>query len=236
MSWNRFHIFGHHQRQLNDRTNRYGTYLVTHDYPNSTVAEQFRTVRINLAFSSAHTILITSDSQNEGKSTVSSNLAIVCAQEGKHVCLVDCDMRQPSVAKIFSLDNQYGLSTFLSKQNQSLIQKTHIKNLDVVTSGPIPPDPSELLASNQMNKLIQMLKKKYDIVIFDTPPVNSVSDTSILASKVDGVVIVIPQNVAVKFHVQSEIKQLKKVHAHILGAIMNHVTNHTFNGYYYYYY
>ena len=238
MSWFKKH------KNLDVQSNRYGIDLIAKDYPDSIIAEQFRTIQTNLLFSKANgklrSIVVTSGDPSEGKSTVSANLAITWAKTGKRVCLVDCDMRRATVHKTFSLNNQQGLSTYLAMNSNldEVVNPTSVKNLYVITSGPTPPNPSELVTSSQMDNLLRVLYSYFDLVILDCPPVNSISDASILSAKADGVVIVVPQGVALKSSVKAEIDQLNKVHARILGVIMNHVVKHKTddNGYYYYYY
>ena len=235
-------LFHRKQNKLDVQSNRYGVDLVAKDYPASIISEQFRTIRTNLSFSRAEgrlrSIMFTSDAPSQGKSTITANLAVIWANQGKKTCLVDCDMRRSTVHQTFMLQNQLGLSTYLANQSDlgHTLQPTSVNNLTVMTAGPTPPNPSELLASNNMDNMLRLLYDNFDIVLLDTPPVNSTSDASILAAKADGVIVVIPQKIALKASVQAEIDQLKKVHARILGAVMNHVVDHQTNGYYYYYY
>lgn len=215
--------------------------LITLTDPTSPISEQFRTIRTNIQFASSsdkrlQTIVITSSGPGEGKSTTSANLAVVFAKAGQRVLLVDADLRKPTVYKTFQLNNAKGLSTILSTtQNATeIVQDSGIENLSVLTSGPKPPNPSELLGSVRMNQVIQELRNTYDIVIFDMPPVVTVTDAQIMASKVDGTLLVIRENVTNKESVAKAADLLKLVNARILGTVYNGATQTKDQGYYYY--
>ena len=157
-----------------------GASLVTVTKPNSVVAEQFRTIRTNIQFSmidrDLKSLIFTSSGPGEGKSTTSANLAVVFATQGKRVLLVDADMRKPSVNKTFKLSNHEGLTTLLTEKEVVLgdvVHETNTENLFILTSGPIPPNPSELLDSKKMNRVIEILEETFDLVIFDMPPIVS---------------------------------------------------------------
>ena len=171
--------------------------LLVEEKPNALASESIRTLRTNLQFSSVDeelkTLLVTSSLPSEGKSFVSANLAISFAQNGKKVLLVDCDLRKGRQHKIFGVDGSKGLSSLLiSDINRfdSYVEKTNIKNLSIIPRGVFPPNPSELLNSKKNSKLIELLKQKYDIVIFDGAPVMGLSDSLILSSLVDKVILV----------------------------------------------
>ncbi|MEG0292973.1 CpsD/CapB family tyrosine-protein kinase [Enterococcus sp.] len=215
--------------------------LITLTDPTSPISEQFRTIRTNIQFASSsdkrlQTMVITSSGPGEGKSTTSANLAVVFAKSGQRVLLVDADLRKPTVYKTFQLNNAKGLSTILSTtQNATeIVQDSGIENLSVLTSGPKPPNPSELLGSVRMNQVIQELRNAYDIVIFDMPPVVTVTDAQIMASKVDGTLLVIRENVTNKESVAKAADLLKLVNARILGTVYNGATQTKDQGYYYY--
>lgn len=215
--------------------------LITLTDPTSPISEQFRTIRTNIQFASSsdkrlQTMVITSSGPGEGKSTTSANLAVVFAKSGQRVLLVDADLRKPTVYKTFQLNNAKGLSTILSTtQNATEIaQDSGIENLSILTSGPKPPNPSELLGSVRMNQVIQELRNTYDIVIFDMPPVVTVTDAQIMASKVDGTLLVIRENVTNKESVAKAADLLKLVNARILGTVYNGATQTKDQGYYYY--
>lgn len=215
--------------------------LITLTNPTSPVSEQYRTIRTNLQFASAvdqklHTLVVTSSGPSEGKSTTSANLAVVFAKAGQKVLLVDADMRKPTVFKTFQLDNTFGLSTILStnKNLAQVVQKTMVKNLSVLTSGPKPPNPSELLGSKRMNQIITAMKQSYDFIIFDMPPVATVTDAQIMASKVEGTLLVVRENVTDKESLAKAQNLLNLVNARILGVVYNGTTQLKDQDYYYY--
>lgn len=218
------------RKKLNDFSQKYGVNLITYTDPRNSVAEQFRTIRTNIQFTAVDkkikSIVFTSSAPSEGKSTVSNNFAITCADQGNKVILLDADLRRPTIHKTFGLKNNLGLSNYLSgnaKLNE-IIQSSSIQNLYVVTSGPIPPNPAELIGSDRLKYLLQELGKEFDLLILDSPPVNTVTDTQILATVTDGVVMVVPQGIATKLDVRHAKESLELVHANIIGAIMNRVT------------
>ncbi|AKP67399.1 CpsD/CapB family tyrosine-protein kinase [Companilactobacillus ginsenosidimutans] len=226
------------RKKLNDYSLTHGVGLITHDSPTSMISEQFNTIRTNIQFSSVDeeltSILFTSSAPSEGKSTVSNNVAVSWAKQGERVILIDADLRRPTIHKTFNVSNQTGLSNYLfgSADFEDIIQKTMIPNLFIITSGPIPPNPSELLGSKRIPQLLSDLKENFSLTIFDAPPVNLVTDAQILASKVDGVILVIPQGIADKAQVINAKKSLLTVRARILGGIMNRSKCDNADGYY----
>lgn len=214
--------------------------LITLADKSSPISEQYRTIRTNIQYAMVdrdlRTLVITSSGPSEGKSTTSANLAIVFANSGKRVLLVDADMRKPTVAKTFSLDNIRGLSTLLGSREimlHQVIQTSGIDNLFLMTSGPKPPNPSELLDSRRMKELIQELKQQYDLVIFDMPPVVAVTDAQIVSSKADGTILVVRENVSKRDSLLKAKSLLELVDANILGVVYNGSKNVTDQGYYY---
>lgn len=219
-----------------------GTSLISYMDPKSLNAEQFRTIRTNIEFAqldkSMKNLLVSSSIPAEGKSTVASNLAYVIAQTDKRVLLVDADLRKPTVHRTFKLNNEQGLTTLLSnadlKFNQ-VVQHSRDLNLYFLPSGPIPPNPSEILGSGRMTLLMQELGQYFDIVIYDAPPITAVTDPQILATKVDGVVMVVRQGYTRKEEVKKAKEALDNVNANILGYVMNGKEIKDSAGYYAYY-
>ncbi|GED49155.1 exopolysaccharide biosynthesis protein [Carnobacterium maltaromaticum] len=218
-----------------------GASLVTVTKPNSVVAEQFRTIRTNIQFSmidrDLKSLIFTSSGPGEGKSTTSANLAVVFATQGKRVLLVDADMRKPSVNKTFKLSNHEGLTTLLTEKEVVLgdvVHETNTENLFILTCGPIPPNPSELLDSKKMNRVIEILEETFDLVIFDMPPIVSVTDAQIMASKTDGTVFVIRNGIATKEAVLKAKQLLDIVNANVVGTIFNALEKRKVKAYKYY--
>ncbi|CAI2647993.1 Tyrosine-protein kinase YwqD [Apilactobacillus kunkeei] len=229
-------------KKLNTDSAKYGVNLVSELYPTSAIAEQFRTVMTNISFANvdnkSQSIMITSADPSEGKSTFSANLAVTYAKQGRNVVLIDADMRKPTIHKTFNVGNQKGLSTILSGNStiEDTIKYTSIDNLNVITSGPIPPNASALLGNNKFSEIIDKFSKPNDLIIVDVPPVNTMTDASIISTSVDGTIMVIPQGIAEKKGVRQAVSQLRKVNANILGAVMNMSHEHIVDDYYYYYY
>ena len=220
-----------------------GLNLVTQNDPKNPAAEAYRVIRTSIQFAQAgkelKTIAITSCTPNEGKSMTIANLAIVLTQAGKSVLIMDCDMRNPTVHKNFNLSNKVGLSNCISMGTAvaDAVQATAIEGLDALTAGVIPPNPSELLGSERMQNILQRAKEEYDYVLIDTPPVLPVTDSLVLGSMVDGLILVIDSG-EVKVEMAREVKnQLVHAGANILGVVLNKVrSEHHGYGYGYYYY
>lgn len=216
--------------------------LITHTKPTSPAAEAFRTFRTNLQYTSidkkVKSIVITSPEIQDGKTVTSSNLAISIANTGKKVLLVDADLRKPNVHNQFKITNSKGLTHLLVEElnmDEVLYAIPGISNLHVLTSGIIPPNPSELLSSNKMKELVHEFTQSYDMVIIDTPPIGLVSDGVILSRIVDGVVItVLAQKTKVNTALNAA-KALRTVEANILGVVLTKM-NTKKNGYYEYKY
>lgn len=201
--------------------------LVAHKNPRSLVSEQYRTLRTNINFSipdkDISTILVTSASQSEGKSTTSANLAIVFAQDGKKVLLLDADMRKPTMHHTFSVNNITGLSHLLIRQCsiKQALKASRINNLDLITSGPIPPNPAELLGSKSMLSLMDQLKEIYDIIIVDAPPILAVADSIILANECDGTILVIHSGKTEKANAMKAKEAIIASNSKLIGAVVN---------------
>lgn len=220
-----------------------GLNLVTQNDPKNPGAEAYRVIRTGIQFAQAgkelQTIALTSCTPNEGKSTTIANLAVVLTQAGKSVLLIDCDMRNPTVHKNFNLSNKVGLSSCISMGTalSDAVQKTSIEGLYALTGGVIPPNPSELLGSEQMKNVLQRAKEQYDYVLIDTPPVMPVTDALIVSRFVDGMILVIA-SAEVKVEMARDVRnQLVNAGANILGVVLNKVrSEHHGYGYGYYYY
>ncbi len=206
-------------------------------------SEAYRTLRTNIQFSSVdkpiRTLLISSSSPSEGKSTTAANLAVVLAQTGQRVIVVDTDLRRPVQHKVFGVPNNTGLTTaLLDGDNITLdghLQPTEIENLRVLTSGPIPPNPSELLGSHRMAKLIETLSSQADVVIFDSPPILAVTDAAVMGRQVDGVLLVADAGTTREQALAGATEELRKTGANVLGVALNRLDARR-GGYYYYYY
>lgn len=207
--------------------------------PKSIAAESYRTLRTNIQYSSFDkeykVIVITSSEPGEGKSTTAGNLALCMAQGDKKVILVDCDLRRPSIHKKFKVSNLAGLSdVIIGKSDLSKVMHRYNKNLVLLTSGKIPPNPSEMLSSKSMENLLEKLEENFDYVILDTPPVQAVTDSQILSTKADGTILVVRAERTKKESVNNAINLLKKVNANVIGTVLNG-TDLSRNKYQYYY-
>jgi succinoglycan biosynthesis transport protein ExoP len=206
-------------------------------------SEAYRTLRTNIQFSSVdnpiRSLLVTSSSPGEGKSTTTANLAVVLAQTGQRVIVVDTDLRRPVLHKVFGIPNNVGLTTALlageSLSLEDYLQPTEIDTLSVLTSGPIPPNPSELLGSHRMQHLIEVLAQATDIVIFDSPPVLAVTDAVVLGRQMDGVLVVADAGNTREHALAQAAAELQKTGANVLGVALNRLDTRR-GGYYYYYY
>jgi capsular exopolysaccharide synthesis family protein len=182
--------------------------------------------------------MLTSAGPGEGKSTTASNLAVAYAQSDKRVLVIDADLRKPTMHHTFMKTNRWGLSNVVSGQSApaEVIVETHVHNLFLMPSGPVPPNPSEMLASKRMTVMLEELKESFDVIIIDTPPALAVTDAQVVATKVDGVLIVIDYG-KVKREAAMKVKaNLQHVNARMLGVVINNVDRKNGEGYYYYYY
>ncbi len=215
--------------------------LIVHEDPKSPISEAYRTLRTNLQFakinSELRTIMFTSSGPAEGKSTTIANVAVALAQSGRSIILVDCDLRKPVQHRIFGKRNK-GVTNILVDDSpaETFLQETEIDNLRILPSGPIPPNPSELLSSSKMVELFTELKELADIVLIDAPPTIAVTDAAVMAAKVDGIVLVIDSTSVRPEMAQKAKELLVKANGHILGVILNRVEIEEEHAYYYYYY
>ncbi|EPC72560.1 tyrosine-protein kinase (capsular polysaccharide biosynthesis) [Lacticaseibacillus paracasei subsp. paracasei Lpp126] len=212
--------------------------LVTFAEPKHAVAEQLRTVKTNIEFAGAaldqcQVIMFTSSAMSEGKSTVAANVAVTWAQAGKKVLLIDADLRRPTVHATFRKLNLEGVTTILTGKTSAddVAEETFVENLSVLTSGPVPPNPSELLNSKRMGKLLDWAREKYDIIVLDAPPVLAVSDVQVLVPKTDGVVVIANMGKTLKSDLKRTVEVLKLADAKILGAVERIKAKHGDRGY-----
>jgi non-specific protein-tyrosine kinase len=207
-----------------------GSELITEIEPRSPVSEAFRSIRTNLQFASVtsplHTLLVTSPSPEDGKTTVVANLACVFAQVGRKVVVVDSDLRRPSLHKLFELPNRFGLTDQFIRPQEYLngaVQPTEVKNLYLLSSGSLPPNPSELISSQRMVEIIQTLEAQYEVVFLDAPPSLVVTDANVLANHADGVILVIRPSTTKRAAIKHTIEQMAQVKANIIGVVLNGV-------------
>lgn len=208
--------------------------------PKSPVTEAYRTLLTNIEYSSVdkqiQMIAVTSSAPSEGKTTTATNLAVAYSETGKNVLLVDCDLRKPRLHEVFNTSNLIGLTSVLaSKSSLNDTVKPVKDGLSILTSGPIPPNPVELIRSNMMEQLINTLRDLFDVVIFDTPPVGLVTDAAIISSKLDGVVLVVASGKSQIEATLSAKENLQNVNANLLGAVVTMIPIDT-RGYQYYTY
>lgn len=214
--------------------------LVTSTLPRSPISEAYRTLRTNIRFASVDepltTLLITSAEPGAGKTTLAANLGVVCAQAGFQVVVIDTDLRLPSLHQLFDLNNHIGLTDLLVDDVQNVEEcmvRTEIDNLRLITSGPIPPNPSELLGSKRMGAVLAEVQKSAELIILDTPPTLAVTDAAVLASKVDGVILLIEAKRTSHEAARRACEAHKRVGSRILGAVLTKAKTKR-NAYYYY--
>jgi non-specific protein-tyrosine kinase len=225
-----------------------GKKLITLSDPRSPVSEAFRSLRTNLKFTSVDrplkSLLVTSPSSEDGKSTIASNLSVIMAQGGYRVLVVDADLRKPMIHNFFRIPNRTGLSGLFTESLISLngsIHKTDVANLRVITTGNLPPNPSELLGSDKMTQILAQACNYADFVILDSPPVLVVTDSTVLAPKVDGILLVVKPGRSNLQDCKQAIEQLKMVGARIVGVVLNDIdikrfgNRYGYNKSYYYY-
>jgi capsular exopolysaccharide synthesis family protein len=215
--------------------------IVTLAEPKSAVAEAYRTIRTNLQFANLDqakkSIMVTSAGPGEGKSTTVANLGVTMATSGTRTLLVDSDLRRPVLHKLFNLPNTKGLTTLLTEKAppQDALAPTRLPNLFVVPSGPLPPNPAEVLSSRGMAEFAELVKKDFDLVLYDSPPIISLSDALILSSCVEAVILVVKCGLFPHELIRQAKAQLEGVKANLVGTVLNSV-NFKRDGYYYRYY
>lgn len=215
--------------------------LIVHEQPKSPIAEAYRTLRTNIQYARVDgelkVLLFTSAGPSEGKSTVAANSAVALAQAGHRVVLVDCDLRKPVQHHLFNV-NKKGLTNCLVGESPvlDLLQDTEAPNLRVLASGPIPPNPAELLGSSRMDAVLAALKGACDYILIDSPPVIAVTDACVLARKADGVLLVLDADQVRPEMAQKAKELLINAQATIIGVILNRAEIESEHSYYYYYY
>ncbi|WZL71504.1 CpsD/CapB family tyrosine-protein kinase [Clostridiaceae bacterium 35-E11] len=205
--------------------------------PKSPISEAYRILRTNIQYTNIDknikSIVVTSPGPGEGKSTIAANFSVTMSQNQRKILLIDSDLRKPTVNVFFGLSNQMGLTNVLVENVEytKIVQSTKIGKLDVLSSGPIPPNPSELLGTNKMKSLLQRLKEDYDMVILDSPPIGIVTDAAVLSAIADGVILVCAAEQTIIEEAKKSKALLQQVNANILGVVMNKIPLNTC-GYY----
>lgn len=216
--------------------------IISHSYGKSTGAEAYRALRTNIQYlnfdQSRQSMIVTSGSPEEGKSTILANLAVTLAQAGTKVIVICCDLRRPAVHKMFRISNSLGLSDILAGNctYESAIQDVPKYSLKVIPSGPFPPNPSELLGSERMKTVINKASDMADIVLIDTPPALAVTDCAVVAPQVDGVMLVAKAGHTTREVAKQVKERLAGVDARLLGVVLNNIVRGKGYGHYYYYY
>jgi capsular exopolysaccharide synthesis family protein len=218
--------------------------LIVHERPKSPIAEAYRSLRTNIQFANLDnnmkTILITSATPGEGKTITLLNIAIAMAQNKQRVIVIDCDMRKPRIHKILGISNKSGLAEYLMDGNniEDYINRIFKLNIDVMTSGKIPSNPSELLHSNVMKEMVEFLEKKYDYVLFDSPPVVPVTDAVVMSSYIEGAILVVSSGKVSVDMVKKAKESLEASGVNLIGAVLNRIpvnNSKEYKSYYYYY-
>ena len=227
----------------NENKNQVQRRLITREDPRSPVSEAYRSLRTSMLYTETDkkikSILVSSAGPGEGKTTTVANMAITYANLGKKTLLIDTDLRRPVIHKVLNIDKEPGITNYLVgdvEDFSTLEQKTEIENLYVVSSGVIPPNPSELLGSEKMNNLIKTLEKKWDIILFDSPPLVAVTDATMISKSIDKIIIVVKVGQTDKRAFEHTIQNLRNIKAPIGGVVLNAVSQNNSYGSYYYYY
>ncbi|XBO90254.1 CpsD/CapB family tyrosine-protein kinase [Bacillus paranthracis] len=224
---------------LKRKNHRQRRQLIAHQQPKSPISEQYRNIRTNVEFASVdtnlHSLMVTSANPSEGKTTTTANMAVVFAQQGKKVLLIDADMRKPAMHQMFQVDNIFGLTNVLthSERLEKCIQTTSVDNLHFLACGPIPPNPAELLGSKSMQELLAQAYSTYDLVIFDLPPILAVTDAQIMANVCDASILVVRSEATEKEAALKAKGLLESAKGKLLGVVLNDRERE--HGLYYYY-
>lgn len=223
-----------------------GQMPITVEQPRSPISEAFRSIRTNLRFSSidspTRSLIVTSPIPGEGKTTVAVNLGVVLAQSGLRVILIDADLHRPAVHRRFKMNNNFGLTTLFMQSEpdlQAVLKQTPVNGLSIMTSGPLPPNPSELLGSEKMGSILQAVMKAADYVIIDTPPVTVVTDAAVLSKRVDGMVMVVCPGKTPVYGMRQALNDIARIGGKVLGVVLNDLHSKGVRygyhqGYYYY--
>jgi non-specific protein-tyrosine kinase len=203
--------------------------LITLTDPRSPAAEAYRTLRTNLTFFAAldrpvETLVVTSAGRGERKSQVLANLAVTMAQGERRTILVDADLRQPGLHDVFDVANDRGLTTMILEEealDDPPLLDVGVENLLLIPSGPLPPNPADILGSRKMEQAIAAFRERADVILFDAPPVVGVTDAAVLGTKVDGVLLVVSAGRTRREHAQRAKELLERVHVRIIGAVLN---------------
>jgi non-specific protein-tyrosine kinase len=202
--------------------------LITLSEPRSQAAEAYRTLRTNLTFAALdnpiETLVVTSAAPDEDKSKILANLAVTMAQSERRTILVEADLRRPGLREVFGIDSERGLTSMIVEEaalGSPPLLETGVENLWLLPSGPLPPNPADLLGSQRMEQAIGALKARADVVLFDAPPVASVTDAVVLGTKVDGALLIVSAGRTRREHVERAKELLERVHVRIVGTVLN---------------
>jgi capsular exopolysaccharide synthesis family protein len=212
--------------------------LITLTDPRSPISEAYRTLRTNLSFYSLdnpiRSLVVTSPALGEGKSTTVANLAVTMAQSGRRTILVDCDLRRPCLHTLFDLHHEPGLTNMvLNDDDEPPLQQTSVENLWLLASGPKPPNPADLLGTRKIDQVIDQLKDRADIILFDAPPVIAVTDAAVLGAKVDGVLLTISAGKTRREHAERAKELLERAKVRIIGTTLTNAPRDISVGSYY---
>ena len=216
--------------------------IITRDNPKSPISESYRGLRTNILLSNTKdikSILVSSAGPGEGKTTTVANLAITFANLGRNTLLVDTDLRRPVIHSVFNVKREPGVTNYLSGQTddyRTLVKDSEIDNLSLMTSGLIPPNPSEMLGSRKMSKFVKLLESEYEMILFDSPPLVAVTDATMISKEIDSIILVIKAGQTDKKAFHHTMANLKNIEAPLDGIVMNAVTSKSNYGSYYYYY